>query len=317
MRAGVQAALSISIFTFILLAAPVALAQEPGNPLEDPPPVQFEDQTIPGTIVPLDTPGQAAIPIGVGCDGLETPDTTTTATVTVATPPASATTTVSPAATSWVSEVGDCPSEDIVHEGETVLNVRFDETAPAFEPVTVNLEMMVEKTPPTNESPREHGPFEATVTATPGYLERYEVEIDEPIQEGVADETMTFTGSIENQANGETRFDVSIGQAPEGLEVDIEPAEIVLAPFEPGTFEVHVAYEDPGALEEPSAFDVTLDLVASSTHADGSEGSPSTLSFVAEFEPLDEGLLGIPTLGPFILTGVLGLVAMIARDRER
>lgn len=311
MRAGVQAALGIFISAFVLLAAPLALAQEPGNPLEDPPPVQFEDQTIPDAIAPLATPGQVAIPIGVGCDGLETPDTTTTATITVATPPASASTTVSPAATHWVSELGDCPSEETIHEGETLLNVRFDDTAPAFEPVTIHLEMMVEKMPPTNESPREYGPFEANVTATPGYLERYEGDIDEPIQGGLADETITFTGSIENLANGETRFDVSIGQAPEDLQVNIEPAEIVLAPFEPGTFDVHVTYQEPAALEEPSAFDVTLDLVASSTHADGTEGSPSTLSFVAEFEPLDEGMLGIPTLGPLLFTGVLGLVAVL------
>lgn len=311
MRAGVLAALSIFISAFVLLAAPVALAQEPGNPLEDPPPVQFEDQTIPDAIVPLATPGQAAIPIGVGCDGLETPDTTTTATITVATPPTSASTTVSPAATHWVSELGDCPSEGTVHEGETLLNVRFDDTAPAFEPVTIHVEMMVEKMPPTNQSPRVYGPFEANVTAMPGYLERYDGSIDGPIQGGLADETVTFTGSIENLANGETRFDVSISQAPEGLQVDFEPAEIVLAPFEPGTFDVHVTYQDPAALEEPSAFDVTLDLVASSTHADGTEGSPSTLSFVAEFEPLDEGMLGLPTLGPLLFTVVLGLVAVL------
>ncbi len=313
MRVGALSAVGVFMITVLLFAAGIAAAQDPGNPLEDPPPVVFEDQTIQEPIVPLEDRDQAILSMGVGCDALETPETTTTATLSISNAPASASTTLSPASTSWVSELGDCPSEDIVHEGEALLDVGFDETATAYETVTLQLEMMVEKLPPTNDTPREYGPFIANVTVTPGYLEQHEVTIDDSTQQGIAGQTLTYQASLENLANGETRFDVSV-QADEALSVEVDPSEIVLAPHEPGSFTVDVTHGAPDALEEPAAYDVDLEITPASTHEKGGDGDPTSLTVVAELEPVDEGVLGAPGPAVLALVSTLGLAA-VARSR--
>ncbi len=304
---------AVGLILVALAIAGAASAQEPGNPLEQPPPVSFEDQTLEEPIVPLSSPGTIEMMIGIGCDALETPETVTTAEITTANEPRYVEAVVSPASASWTTEAGDCPSEGPVYEDTFQVSVVFTQDAPAFEEVPIRLEMTVQKEPPVGEA-RTYGPFVANATATPGYFDNYDRRVDSSIQDARADEVATFEIMINNFSNGETRFDAKAAEAPDDVVVEFDPDELVLKAGEAGTLRVDVSFEDPSRIQERVQRSVTIDILPSSTHPLGGDAAPSTAGVLAQFDPVEgSGLASVSSVPVALGLSVLLVVAALRR----
>lgn len=291
------------ILAVMLSLAAAATAQDPGNTTE--PIVQFEDHTIEEPITPLSDPGTVTMTVGVGCDALESPDTETQATLQAPDEPAYAIVDIAPGQISWTTEPGQCPSLEPVHLADITVEVVFTQNAPAFQEVPLDLAMTVQKTPDP-EDQRQYGPYTATITATPGYFNLYNMAVDEVNKEAPADETATFEVRVDDFSNDETRFTFSAPDAPEDVTVQFDPDPLTLDAGEQGTFEAHVRLSDPSTLPGSTTYEVPIEIESASTNPQAGPGDSTTLTLMPTFQ----GLLANPTPGPGVVTALVVMVVV-------
>lgn len=303
-----------------LLAAPGAMGQPPADP-DTGPSVAFEDATIEGLVEPLDDPGLAEMPIEIGCDALDTPGTMTKAHVSPRELPDGVSVSVSPASQRWGVAPGDCPAPgEHPFTGTVEARVSLSQDVPAYEPVSVPLELTVNKTPPepaANET-RTYGPFTANVTVTPGYFNLYNVRLDEKIQQLSPSETARFPITIDNFSNDATRFSLRTVEATDAVEVSFEPGNLTVGVDEQGTATVVVELRDPGGFVNEIA-SIEVEMTSASDTRPEHEGQVSRQSMQVQFR--GGGPAGTPAPGLVPVLAALGaglvLAGRLARRQGR
>ncbi len=307
---GTHAVLAAAVVAS-LAAAPAGSAQ-PSPSEATAPPVAFEDGTIEGLVEPLGTPGLAEMRIGIGCDALDTPGTMTQAHVAPGELTDGVSVTVVPGSQTWGPDPGDCPAPgEHPFTGTVDVRVSLSQDVPAYEPVSIPLELTVNKTPPepaANET-RTYGPFTANVTVTPGYFNLYNVRLDEKIQQVSPSETARFPITIDNFSNDATRFSLRTVEAPDAVEVTFEPGNLTLAVDEQGTATVVVELPDPSGLVNEIA-SIEVETTSASDTRPEHEGQASRQAMQVQFR--GGGPAGTPAPGLVPVLAALGAALALA-----
>lgn len=290
-----------------------AAAQEPTGE----PPVEIEEADLSGLVVPLGAPAEATFEVRVGCDATETPQTLTRVHVKPGSLPEWANLVVSPSTLSWMSAPGDCPSTGTPYRANVTAIVSVTQHAPAYEPVQLPIQAEVVKQPPEVERNRTYGPYNTTVSLTPGYFHLHDVRLEETIQQVAPDETARFEGTVRNLANHETRYVIRPHEPNLEVNATVEPAELVLAPNATGTFvlEVRRATSSGTVVNEVGA--VQFQVQGNSTHGLGGEGGTSEVSVLAKFSRSPQDVAQSPAPGTVLALVTVTVGALVlARGRS-
>ncbi len=293
----------------LLLLVPTATAQ---LPTDSQPEVTFEEVTVEEPVPPGGAPVPVALNATVGCTQDEAPETENTATITVLQPPAGVTVDIEPPTTTWTNSAGDCGPNADPHQVNATATIRIQNQAPALTPVTVGLQMTVEKAPPVGEA-ETYGPYNASLTATPDYLGQFSVSLEEKSVEVPANQTATFTATVENQGNGETQITASLEDVDDRLVTQGADGALVLPAGEQGTLTIEIGLVDSD-IDSLSSHTVELVLEGQSTDPDGGSAGNETRTLTARFQPTDDGS-PIPGPGAGLLVLVVSLGAAAARRR--
>lgn len=296
---------------FLVGLSGLVVGQDP-QPPEAAPEVRIENASIDGRIVPLDEPGQTTLTVQVGCDVQETVGTQTLLFLAPADNPEWSNVVVSPSVLTWNTGAGDCPSTQPPFEGEVSVSISLTQDAPAYQDTSLTLQANVSKSPPEVDRNRSYGPYETSVTFTPGYFHQHNVRMEEKIVDAGAGENATFTGEIDNFSNHETRFVLSAANPPEGATVTLDPSSLVVPRGGTGTFEVRVGLDDPGGFFDGEVT-AQVQIEGASTGPPGETGS-STVSVLAKFQRPDVGdPRDAPMPGTAVLAAALATLALAAR----
>lgn len=305
-------AVLVAVVVASLAAAPAGSAQ-PSPAEAAAPAVVFEDATIDGLVRPLGDPGVVEMPVEIGCDALETPQTTTEAYAAPGARPDGVNVVLSPATQSWTTAPGDCPSPtQPSFTGTVQASASLSQDVPAYDPITVPLEMTVNKTPPEPAGEnRSYGPYTADLTVTPGYFSLYNLRLDEKTLQTAPDETARFPITIDNFSNDATRFSLRTVEAPDTVEITFEPGEVTLGVDERGTAEILVELRDPGTFENEVA-SIEVEVTTASDTRPEHTGKASRQSVLVQFRG---GPAGTPAPGAGAVLAVLGAAVLLAARR--
>lgn len=309
-RAGVRWStlpLILAAVTVSLALASPAVAQE--DPIE--PPVTLDVHAFPDRPVPLGAPVQTALSATVGCDAMETPESTTTVTVETPDLPGFVDATLSPDVHTWTTDETRCSSVESQGPVElhTSIHARVIEQVPGFEAHAIPLEVTIVKQDPHEAlDPRTYGPYEAKAAFETGYANRFEVRPDERVGPAGLDEDATFTGEVENLGNYATRFDLSV-DAPGTIAVDGLDEAFVLGPGETQGWSLSATLDD----EKPPKDMLSLTLIVETRadHASEAAGRTETVDLMMAFED-DQARQDVPGVSP--LSMLLG-VSLLAATR--
>ncbi len=302
----------LATFTLSLLLCSTGGAQD--EHLE--PSVNIETEAFPDWAVPHGAPVQTVLSASIGCDALETPESTTTVTVESPDLPGFVDLTLSPNVHTWTTNETQCSplEEDDPVEISTLVHLRVIENVPGFEVHTLPLDITVAKQDPQEAfDPRTYGPYETEVTFETGFANRFEVRADERVVAAAIGEAATFQGEIENMGNHPTRFALSV-DAPSEIVVEGAQDDLVIEPGETRSWSLEVALADP----EPPLGMISFTLVAESSaeHASKLEGRTDELDLMVEFQGETRGQ-GTPGFVPVIVLAVLGFAAVTHRGHPR
>lgn len=293
----------------LLLLVPTATAQLPSD---SEPEVTFDDVTVEEPVAPGGAPVSVAMNATVGCTQDEPPETENTATFTVVQPPSGVTVDLDPPTTTWTNSAGDCGPDAEGHEINLTATVRVQNQAPALTPVSIGLQMIVEKAPPVGEA-QSYGPYNASLTVTPDYLGRFSVDLAEKTVEVPANQTATFTATVQNTGNGETQITASLEDVDDSLVTEGADEVLVLPAGEDGTLTIEISLVDSG-IDSLSSHTVDLVLQGQSTDPDGGSAGNETRTLTVRFQPTDDGNL-IPGPGAGLLVLAVSLGAAAVRRR--
>lgn len=299
----------------VLLLAVSALAWTGvagAQPADAGPPIDVEDVEIEDRVVPLDEPGKTEVQVRVGCDAAETPGWSTLANLSTPSVPDWATVLVSPSSLTWSTQPGDCPSQGTPYQGTVNVIVALDQDAPAYEDSGIRLEATVDKAPPEGPT-RTYGPASGTVAFTPGYFHLHNLRVDEKIQEGDPGDTLVYESVIENFSNHETLFSAGVLQAPESVDVALEPETLTLTPNATGSFEIRVSMADPTARLTDEVASVHVGLEASSTGPTRGVQGGSQLAIQAQFQAGPPDPRDAPSIPAGLVVGALTVLAGLRR----
>ncbi len=290
----------------LLLAVPTSLAQPPE---QAEPAIEVEIAPIQALVIPLGEPAETTIQVRVGCAPGEAAMTTTQARLSAPNASAFENPVISPASLSWTTQPGDCPSLGMPFVANATLSLALAQTAPGFEEQRLPVEVVVEKRLAGDPGPNQtYGPTKGEVRYTPGFFNLWNLRLDQKIAKADAGETAVYQPTIDNFSNHETRFNVSLASAPDGVAVGIEPEQLVLSPNQTGGFEVRVSLDGPVSrfVNEVAAVEIQVD--AATTHRLGGEEATSRLSMLTQFRriPGDD----IPATGSMLTAGLAALVAV-------
>lgn len=293
----------------VLLLVPTATAQ---LPTDSQPEVAFEDVTVEEPIPPGGAPVPVALNATVGCTQDEPPETENTATIVAVQPPAGVTVDIEPPTTTWTNSAGDCGPDADPQPVNATATLRVQNQVPALTPVSVDLQMTVEKAPPVGEA-ETYGPYNASVTVTPDYLGRFSVSLEENTAEVPANQTATFTATVENTGNGETQITASLEDVDDSLVTEGTGEALVLPAGEEGTVTIEIGLVDTG-IDSLSSHTIELVLEGQSTDPDGGSAGNETRTLTARFQPTDDGSF-IPGPGAGLLVLIVSLSAAVLRRR--
>lgn len=295
----------------LLMLAPASGQVPPETTEETAPSVIVENATIEDRIVPLEEPGTTEVEVQVGCETGESAGTTTTAEIGPVSSEPWANTIVSPSTLTWSTQPDDCPATSPPFRANTTVSVSLDQGAPAYEDSTIPLEVVVTKESPQVGESRTYGPFNGSVSFTPGYFHQHNVRIDADVQQGAPNETLVYEGLVDNLSNHESRFDLSTTDAPENFTVEITPSTLTVAPEEKADFQVEVGLQDPGTLVNEIGT-VQVEVAGASTGPTPGTAATSQFSVQAKFKDST----GDPRDSPGLATpGALAIVAALALAR--
>lgn len=208
-----------------------------------------------------------------------------------------------------------CSEED--HDLDLQLRavVRFRQTAPAFQEIVVPVEVRGYLNS-TNES-EPLGPADATITATPGYFNLYNVNMETTIQQVGPQEAARYEIVIDNFSNGDTWFEFHVQEPlPNGFRV-AEPEPILLASEATGgsqttgtvTFPVYTPANTPYTNEVGS---IQVNITSSYDGPPEATGQNSELSTITQARGVH-----VPGLAPIAVIGVLVLSCLTFAHRRR
>lgn len=295
----------------LLVMVPATTAQ---LPTDGEPEVTFEDVAADEPVAPGGTPTPVPVPASVGCSQSEAPETENRATFTVLGPPDGVEVDIEPSTETWTTSAGDCGPNGTPHQVNATAQVVIREQVPALQAVSVGLQLTVEKAPPVGQA-QTYGPYNATLTVTPAYLGRFAVTLDENTVEVPANQTATFTATIENQGNGETQFTTRLVDLDDSLVSEGGDQALVVPAGQDGVLTVEIGLIDPG-IDTLSSHTADLVIVGQSTDPDGGPAGNETRTLTARFQATDEGSL-IPGPGAALLALVLGAGAVWLRRPRR
>ncbi len=199
----------------LLVACIIVVAGPAGAQLsgEDPGRIHVEDVRIEDPVEPLGEPAKALAQVIIPCEAGE--DSTAWTKARFTTP--AYTRASAPSITNETSQT--CQGETaVVH---LPIEVGFEKTAPAFDPVTASLHVTVQKNHTDGETTR-FDPAKASLSATPGYFSLFNAQMsDKTIQAG-PQEAARYDILIENYSNGLTRFEFEFAHE-EGIPQGFNP----------------------------------------------------------------------------------------------
>lgn len=299
----------------------LALALFAGSPVaaqgeREPPPVAIEPAVVDGYVEPLVERRNATFEVRVGCEGQETADTRTKIELQLGEEPPGTQISLSHSSLAWRSEVGDCPSEQTPFVGTATASVAVNRGSPGFQEQTVPLEATVTKRgdPPMNE-PRTYGPYNATLTFTPGYYHEHSVDVH-GTQEAGRDGVAVFNVTLESRSNAEARYEIQAEEVPSWVEVTVEPTTLTLDPGESAP--VQIRAEQIGQAQGNAQAILGFNTTGNTTHPAGGGGGYHAFGVIVDFSETerDTGTSGIPAAGLPWITLVLVLTAAAARRRH-
>ncbi len=254
-----------------LVLAPNALAQlpEPGAPA---PPVTFEDRTIASPVAPGNGAALVQLTTEIGCSADELLLASTTARFEAGPVPGWARLSFSPE--QHVLDPGPCSQDDATREVTTMLAVSVEQAAPAFQQADLPVHLFLAKDYPQDHLDTTYGPYVANVTLEPGYLAELDVLVESEVVTVPAGSEARYTLTVLNQANGESQATLEPASTNlDGVEVRIEPSQLVLHPGSQGTVVVVVedAREQGTGASVASEVLVTLSSLDARGESTGSE----------------------------------------------
>ncbi len=276
------------------------------------PEVVFEDVEAPRVVQPLGAPVEVPVEVHVACGPHDEGTTFFEAAFRDVTTGSPVNLSFSPATFSTVPFPGDCTAPgSMLTMSTTARTAMAAEGTRAFEPVEAGMEVLITITPPSGMS-ETHGPYEATLTAVPGYFELYNVRSEDKIQQGGAGEALRFEVTIDNFSNGATRFHLSVTEEPEGIAASVEPVNLTVKPAGAESFTVStrgggIVSGDTGAIK------LLVDPVPVADQAKDRADNTTTVSLIAEHRAR-----ATPTPGVGVLAALLaGLSVLAGRSRAR
>ncbi len=283
----------------------------------DAPPVEIAPAVVDGYVEPLAEWRNATFEVRVGCEGQEVPDTRTKIEFRVEEEPPGTQVSLSHTSLAWRSQAGDCPSEEPPFAGTATASVAVSWEAPGFQEQTVPLEATVTKRgdPPLNE-PRTYGPYNATLTFTPGYYHEHGVDV-QGTQEAGRDGVSVFNVTLDSRSNAEARYTVEAKEVPPWVEVTVEPQTLVLDPGESGA--VQVRAEQVGDAQGNAQATLGFNTTGNTTHPAGGRGGHQAFGVIVDFSETDQdtGRSGIPAVGlPWVMVVLVLTAAACRRQRN-
>lgn len=300
----------------------VALALLAGTPAvaqgdRDPPPVEIEPAVVDGPVEPVVERRNATFEVRVGCEDPEAVDTRTKVEFQLGEEPPGTQISLSHTSLAWRSEVGDCSSEGTPFAGTVTASVAVNWEAPGFQEQTVPLEATVTKRgdPPMNE-PRTYGPYDSTLTFTPGYYHEHGVDVH-GTQEAGRDGVAVFNVTLESRSNAEARYTVGAEEVPSWVEATVEPTTLTLDPGESAPVQIRAEQVDQ-AQGNPQAT-LAFNTTGNTTHPAGGRGGYQAFGVIVDFSETerDTGQSGIPAVGLPWVTVVLVVIAACRRRLGR
>lgn len=266
------------------LAVGIALVTVSAPGLADhlPDRLQVEDRTVEEPVKPLGEPRQLVLDVTVPCQENETAVAWTRARLVEA-----------PAFVRLGSEDVTDLTGSACHDADDTLTVAlpielgFDRRAPAFETTTATVEVRVQKNH-TDGNVTHLGPAIVNLTATPGYLNLYNVRLEKKIGQAGPQESIAYPIVIENYSNGPTRFQFALSHpdnVPDGFQ-PVVPEPLILESTTTGgtktnatvTFSVFTPFHN-GYVNENGAIQLRIDsFYAENTTYQGESSHVSTLT---------------------------------------
>lgn len=286
-----------------LLLAPNAIAQlpQPGAPA---PTVTFEDRTIATPVTPGNGAALVQLTAEIGCSADELLLASTTARFEAGRVPGWARLSFSPE--EHVLDPGPCSQPDAVREVTTMLAVNVEQAAPAFQQADLPVHLFLAKDYPQDHLDTTYGPYVANVTLEPGYLAELDVLVEPEVVTVPAGSEARYTLTVLNQANGESQATLAPASTNlDGVEVRIEPSQLVLDPGSQGT--VLVVVQD--ARERGTGASVASEVLVTLSSMDA-RGESTDTALVELRTQLDgpEPATQARTPGPGALAVLAGVV---------